>query len=138
MIINIAWRNIWRSRTRSLIVIGAVMVGVWTFILMAALTFGLSKGYVDNAIRFQTSHLQMHHPQFVEDKEVEYTITDVELSELKAQQEIANVAERVLVQGMIKSSRGARGVTIRGVVPEAEEESDCPRNRTRRKAECRA
>ena len=97
------------------------MIGVWTFILMTAFTFGITKGYVDNAIRYQTSHLQIHHPQYVADKEVQYTISKVDLPELSAMPEIAHVTRRVLVQGMIKSSRGARGITIRGVDPSAEE-----------------
>ncbi len=97
------------------------MIGVWTFILMTALTFGISKGYVDNAIRFHTSHLQLHHPQYVEDKEVEYTISQVDLEQLRSMPEIAQVSQRTLVQGMIKSSRGARGITIKGVDPKQEE-----------------
>ena len=121
MILPIAWRNIWRSRTRSMIVIGAVLIGVWAFIMMTALTFGITRGYVDSAIRFQTSHLQIHHPQFVEDKEIEYTISGLNLKDFENTDGVSFVTQRALVQGMVKSSRGARGVTIKGINPEEEE-----------------
>ena len=90
--------------------------------MMTGLTFGITKGYVDSAIRFQTSHLQIHHPQFVEDKEIEYTVSEFNIEELRSMPEIATATERTMVQGMIKSSRGARGVTIRGIDPSDEEE----------------
>ena len=121
MIFNIAWRNIWRSRTRSLIVIGAVLIGVWTFILMTALTFGITKGYVNNAIRFQTGHVQIHHPDFLEDRDINYNINSVDLKDILENSAVQTATHRTIVSGMVKSSRGARGITIKGIVPNDEE-----------------
>ena len=122
MVLQIAWRNIWRSRTRSLVVIGAVLLGVWSFISLMAFTSSMVKSYVKNAIRFQTSHLQIHNPDFIEDKELEFTISDKAnlISVLNKEDDIDKYTERTLVNGMIRSARGARGVVIRGVQPEKE------------------
>ena len=120
MLLNIAWRNIWRSKIRSLIVIGAVAIGVWAFIAMAALTFGISKGYVDNAIRYQTSHIQIHHANFKEDNDIKYSFQSDISSVIKDHPEIAMITSRSLVNGMVRSAHGARGITIKGVQPEQE------------------
>ncbi len=121
MILKVAWRNIWRSRVRSLVVIGAVLIGVWSFIAMMALSLGMTGGYVDNAIRYQTSHIQIHHPEFNEDKELAFMIEDDLTEDLEAKSEIVSTAYRSIANGMIRSSRSARGVAIKGVIPEQEE-----------------
>ena len=72
MIFKIAWLNIWRSPLRSFVVLGSVMIGVWALISLLSFSFGMIKSYVNNAIRIQTSHIQIHNPEFKEDQEVKY------------------------------------------------------------------
>lgn len=118
----IAWRNVWRSKIRSLVVIISIFLGVWALICMMSFTSAMVNDYVDNAIRYQTAHLQIHHPDFVEDQELKYTLSDGEqiYADLKTDDSYSAVSIRTVVNGMIKSSRGAQGMTIRGIEPEAE------------------
>ena len=120
MLPKIAWRNIWRSRIRSFVVIGAVFLGVWAFICMMAITFSVSLGYVDDAIRFQTSHLQLHHPDFGDDKASEFMLDQDIYNQIKENKNIIGITERTIVTGMVRSSRGARGIIIKGVDPQTE------------------
>lgn len=122
MLPKIAWRNIWRSRIRSFVVIGAVFLGVWAFICMMAITFSVSLGYVDDAIRFQTSHLQLHHPQFGEDKASEFVLEDNIYDQIKNHENVKAISKRTILTGMVRSSRGARGIIIKGVDPSTESE----------------
>jgi len=120
MLPKIAWRNIWRSRIRSFVVIGAVFLGVWAFICMMAITFSVSLGYVDDAIRFQTSHLQVHHPQFGDDKDSKFVLEDGIYNKIKETENVEAITKRTIVMGMVRSSRGARGIMIKGVDPSTE------------------
>ena len=120
MLPKIAWRNIWRSRIRSFVVIGAVFLGVWAFISMMAITFSVSLGYVDDAIRFQTSHLQIHDPQFGEDKDSEFVLADDVYDQVKENKSVIAATQRTILTGMVRSSRGARGIIIKGVDPTTE------------------
>ncbi len=120
MLPKIAWRNVWRSRARSFVVIGAVLLGVWAFITMISFSLSLTKNYVDDAIRFQTSHIQIHHPDFEEDKGLQFLLDEKVFDKAKSQPSVQVAARRTIVNGMIKSSRGARGITIKGVEPEEE------------------
>lgn len=124
MILLIAWRNIWRSRLRSFVVIGAVFMGVWSFIALMAFSTSIVNSYVDNAIRFQTAQLQIHHPQFVEDQELQFILPEKEaiFSALKSDPKVKAFSERTLVNGMVQSPRAARGVLIRGVQPALEDQ----------------
>ena len=122
MIWSIAWRNIWRSRTRSLIVIGAVIVAIWSLIFIMAFMRGITYDYIENAIKYQTSHMQVHNPSYLEDNLIQYTIPDATrlLARCDHTEEIEAVSPRIAVNSMISSPRGARGVQVRGVVTERE------------------
>jgi len=114
MLLQIAWRNIWRSRTRSLVVIGAVLIGVWSILFIVAFSAAIVGGYVKNAIQNETSHLQIHHPDFVGDKEIKYLLDnpDATLAKVEATPIVETATLRTVVNGMLRSSRGARGVNI--------------------------
>ena len=102
--------------------IAAVFLGVWSFISLMASSTSLVNSYVENAIRYQTSHLQIHHPAFAEDQELEYVLPEKEniLSTLNNEAAVLAYSERTLVNGMIQSPRAAQGVLIRGVQAERE------------------
>ena len=122
MLFKIAWRNIWRSRTRSLVVIGAIVVGVWAEIFMMSFSEGMIKSYINNAIEGEISHIQLHHSDFLKDREIEYIIEDASALQ-QALQNTAHVKAatvRSLAGAMISSAKGARGVQIKAVDPEAE------------------
>ena len=118
----IAWRNVWRSRIRSLVVMLSIFLGVWALIFLMSFSTAMVNDYVNNAIRFQTSHVQIHHPDFVEDKELKYLIPDADelVLSVKEQPFVESVSLRTIANGMIRSSRGARGIVIKGVEPQAE------------------
>ncbi|MGK0363597.1 MAG: putative ABC transport system permease protein [Saprospiraceae bacterium] len=122
MLLKIAWRNIWRSPARSFVVIGAVAVGVWSVLAMISLSNGFVTGYIDNAIRYQTSHIQLHNPDFPEDQEAQFSLenVDAKVQSITAREGVDAATPRTLVNGMISTSAGARGGMIRGVEPDSE------------------
>lgn len=122
MIFKIAWRNIWRSRIRSFTVIGSIIVGVWALIFIMAFTKGFIEAYINSAIENEISHIQLHHPKFQDDKEVEYQLSNSNqmIAQLEGNEKVAAVAKRSLNNGMLATSKGSRGVQIRGVLPEQE------------------
>ena len=121
-----AWRNIWRSMTRSLVVMGAIAVGIWAALSLTGFATGMVKSYVNNAVQNIVSHIQVHQPEFLDENEVKYNIPDVAAVEqaIRAEPGVKAVSVRSVVNGMISSSQGARGVSIKGVIPEEEARVD--------------
>lgn len=117
-----AWRNIWRNMTRSLVVISAVVIGIWAAISLSGFATGMIKSYVNNAVQNIISHIQVHHPEFLEEYDVEYYLPDVPAVEqaIRSEQGVKAVSVRSLSSAMISSAKGARGVRIKGIVPEDE------------------
>lgn len=122
MIPLIAWRNIWRHKVRSLVVILSISVGLWAGVFMVAFSWGMYKQYMNETIETQVSHLQLHHPDFVEDKEIQYMLSDyIPMVEyIKKMEDVKVVAARTISTGMVSSPTTASGVTINGIFPEDE------------------
>lgn len=122
MLFKISWRNIWRSRTRSMVVMGAIILGVWAVVFMISFSVGLVKSYINNAIEHEISHVQLHHPDFIEDKEIQFFIKNSEekLNRLQAVEGVQAATVRSIVNGMVSSSKGARGIQIKGINPVSE------------------
>ena len=123
MLIKIAWRNIWRSRTRSFVVIGSVVMGIWALLFLLGFFRGQMDNYISNIIENQTSHIQIHDSIFKSDFEVRLFMPDAMdiQKELEANPEIKAVTNRILVNGMLSSSATAQGVMLKGIDPAKEQ-----------------
>lgn len=122
MLLQIAWRNIWRNKTRSFVVICSIIIGLWAGVFMLAFSWGLYKNNIDDTVFKQLSHIQIHHPSFKVENESKYTIsnTDEIIHKLQSNENVASVSSRVITTGMITSPTTASGVKIYGINPELE------------------
>lgn len=74
MLIKIAWRNIWRSKLRSAVVIFAIASGLVGGLFSSAWMSGMAKQRVKNTFELETAHIQFHHPKFSDNFDVKKTI----------------------------------------------------------------
>lgn len=123
MLVKVAWRNIWRNKKRSLIIIGAVTVGLWAGIFLMAFYNGMIEQRINSAITREVSHLQLHHPQFTTDYDINYFLPDAMhvLQQIQKDPAVKAAAGRVILKGMIASANGSSGITINGISPPEEQ-----------------
>ncbi|RKS90306.1 ABC-type lipoprotein release transport system permease subunit [Flavobacterium limicola] len=123
MLTKIASRNIWRSRKRSLIIIAAVSIGLWAGIFMMAFYNGMIEQRINSAITDELSHIQVHHPEFRKEYDIKYRLSEGRkvVETIRKDSKIKAVAGRVILKGMIASASGSSGITINGIMPEAEQ-----------------
>ena len=122
MLFQIAWRNIWRNKSRSLVVISSIIIGVWAGIFILAFSWGMYKNNIDETVFKQLSHIQIHHPTFIEENDSKFTISNIDtiVGQLQADNRIAAISSRVISTGMISSPTTASGVKIYGIDPLSE------------------
>ena len=121
MLLNIAWRNLWRSPYRSLLIIFSVVLGLWSGVMINAIYFGMGKGRMEVAIRKEVSHIQIHHPEFtLEDGQKYFLDIKNAEKELSGDDRIEAFSLRSIGNAMIANASSTRGVVLRGVDPEAE------------------
>lgn len=122
LIVAISWKNIWRSRRRSFVVIGSIAVGVWALTFLFGYLNSFNEAYVRNAILYDYSHIQIHHPEYRIDPNLDYYIensSEVGRS-LSAMNEVEAFSGRTIVNGMIATGKSTKGVQVFGIAPEAE------------------
>jgi putative ABC transport system permease protein len=117
MILKIAWKNVWRSRGRSMVVMGAIVVGIWALLFGTGFMNGFMVSYMADIINHDVSNIQVHHPEFKTDYDIKFYIPDGEkkAQELRTWQGVRGATTRTIVNGMIASSRKASGTQIRGI-----------------------
>ena len=72
---SLAWRNLWRNRRRTGIMLGAISVGVWAMIFMTALMRGMVDQMVEDGIDALPGHVQVHQPAYRDDPNIEPAFT---------------------------------------------------------------
>ena len=122
MIPKLAWRNIWRNKTRSLVIIIAITLGIIASLFLDAFAFGMVNSFIENSIEKVTSHIQIHNAGYLDDEDVKKDIKNIGdvVKQIKEMEEVKGVASRTLINAMISSSRHSQSVMIRGIDLQAE------------------
>ena len=121
-LIKISWRNVWRSKLRSLVVILSVVFGILGGIIMIAMSYGLNEERMNNAVETYLSHIQIHNNLFREDYNIKHTINNLDNIEnvLNQDERVVSYTKRIILNGMLSNSNGSYGIQIKGVNPETE------------------
>lgn len=122
MLSILSWRNIWRSKVRSLVIITAIALGLWGGVFMMGLSFGMSEQRKEDLIKTQLSHIQIHQPAYLNNREVKHLIPGGQriAEQIRQDTMVKAATARVMLGGMISSAAGGHGVMIIGVDPETE------------------
>ncbi len=122
MIASLAWRNIWRNKTRSLVVITAIALGIVSALVLDSFYLGMVKTFIKDSINKTTAHIQIHTPAFLEDEDVRYVLTrsDLILADLDSMAGVQASTSRVIVNAMMSTSRTSLSLKVKGVDPQRE------------------
>lgn len=123
MNLSLAWRNIWRNPRRTVVILIAVVIGVWCMVFMAALMRGIAEGMIRNGVATLTGHIQIHKKGFRSDPGIENSMDALQPIVGAIQTHApANTrwARRVRVSAVVANARHNAGVTLVGIDPAAE------------------
>src|SRR5512147_120306 len=122
---KLAYRNLGRNRTRSLLSSLAVAVGMSLMLLMASVLEGEMNGALQNTIRLQSGHIQIR-PESYQEGQVslkwEDLIADpnqiIETIKSKLPQ-VTVATPRLIASGILSVSDESKGVQIIGIEPDS-------------------
>ncbi|TSA35963.1 MAG: ABC transporter permease [Porphyromonadaceae bacterium] len=124
MIPSLSWKNIWRNKVRSLVVIAAMTFGIFGGLFTSAIYKGMSDRRVKEALTKEVAHIQIHDPKFIENPEIGLTLPDpggiVRFAE--GLPGVKAATDRLKIVTMINSSAASSGVTVYGIDPDKEKE----------------
>jgi len=122
MIWSIAWKNIWRNRKRSLVVITAVTLGIIAGVFLIGFIEGWTKQRLHDAIYNEVSHIQIHNSEFIKNEELNLTIGNYDeiIRNLDTMTELSNWTARTKIIAMANTPWANTGMIVYGIDPEKE------------------
>ena len=122
-IATLAWKNIWRNKVRSGVILSAIAIGLFAGTFTIAFMNGWILETVNDDINRQYSHIQIHDPDFLSNYDINAFFNRDEVEQnIGKETTPMQVAYRLYVTGMLASPYNAVGVNAKGVWEEEEKQ----------------
>ena len=125
LFLRLAWRNLWRHRRRTLIVVLAIGMTIGLMMLYDGVMSGFEDAIYGNAIKVLGGNIQIHAAGYgAKADQVPLLPLDDDLAAVKAASALPQVelaARRINTGGLITSRKGAFAVGIVAVEPDKEQ-----------------
>lgn len=123
MLINMAWRNLWRSKRRTIITVISIAFGLLLSITFTSLSDGSYIGYIDSAARSGAGHVTLEPEAFRDNPSADKTLSNTKqlLEQLRSHQGVTGAVERVVGQAMVATAADNVGVSYYAIKPEDEQ-----------------
>ena len=124
MILSVAWRNVWRNKTRSIIMITSIALGLVVGVFYMAFMQGMVDARIESATKSELAHIQIHAPHFLDNNETTLVINDAKqlTSEIQKTSGVKAVSYRLVAEPFVMAAHGTGGGRLVGVVPEMEKQ----------------
>jgi len=122
MYFRLAWRNMWRSRRRTLITISSIFFAVIFAILMRVAVVGLFDKLIADTVSLTSGYIQVHHSGYWENRSVDSTFEQNPklVNILDHEKDVTAWAPRLESFGLASSGDRTKGIMVVGVDPEKE------------------
>ena len=123
ILLRLAWKNIWRNKVRSGVILGAIAIGLFSGTFVIAFLTGWIIRSINDDIDTQYSHVQIHDTAFLANYDINaYFIRDEIEDKMEqfcgrdaALHVSTKIAYRLNLTGMLASPHNAVGVTAKAI-----------------------
>ena len=121
-IIKIAWRNLWRNKLRTLVIIISIILGLWGSMFFMSLMNGMNDNRISSAIDYYLAHIQIHRQSYQDDPKIDKTIAQPGkvIQIIRQTPSVKGYAPHTILQAMLTTTKGNHGIQLTGVVAELE------------------
>ena len=121
--LKIAWRNIWRNPRRSWVLMSAVGVGVFSFVLGISFMSGFAHEIISSTIDLQGGDIQIARTGYNANPTIRSTLNEPQaIEQLLSHRDELRYAPGVMLPAMASSTEQAVGILIRGIDPDREDD----------------
>ncbi len=119
-LVRMAWRNLWRHKQRTILMIATVGVGSLVILVLFGLSDGLVGSMTATQMDWNQGSFQIRTAAYAEDPSPEQALTpqqvEAAIAALAPLRKVG-IAPRMETGGMIRTAYGTDGVTLRGIDP---------------------
>jgi ABC-type lipoprotein release transport system permease subunit len=121
--LKIAWRNIWRNPRRSWVLMSAIGVGVFSFVLGISFMSGFAFEIISSTIDLQGGDIQIARAGYSANPTIRSTLNNSgEIERHLSGRDDLRFAPGISLPAMASSAEQATGIIIRGIVPSLEKD----------------
>ena len=120
---QLAWRNLWRNRKRTMITAASVFFAVFFALVMRSFQLGAYDRLFKNVIESYSGYLQVQHRDYYDDPILDNSFSfDQNLSEkMKSDPNVTDIVPRLESFVLAAAGSSTQGVIVMGVDPEGED-----------------
>ena len=121
---QLAWKNLWRNRRRTLITAASVFFAVFFALVMRSFQLGTYDRIFKNIVESYTGYLQVQHSDYFDEPVIDnsFEFDQPLVDELKSDPNIINVIPRLESFALASVGSRTQGVMVLGIDPEGEGE----------------
>jgi putative ABC transport system permease protein len=118
-ILKLAWKNLWRNSSRTLITVSAVFFAVVLSTLAESLKLGIFENLVKNVVSFYTGYIQVHKAGYQDEQILDNSFEQTASfkTSVYADNNIAMAAPRLEAFALASSEELTKGCMITGIAP---------------------
>ena len=122
VILQLAWRNLFRKRRRTMITMSAIIIGHAVMVFFICFGDGMYGKMLETAVEVAGGNVLVHQKGYWDEKQVSMLIENPVpiINKAAGNSNVRVVAPRVLSMALISSSHGSEGVQIFGIDPDIE------------------
>jgi putative ABC transport system permease protein len=123
-LIKMAWKNMWRNRSRTFITMAAIFFAVILSVLASSLQEGIFNNLVKNVVSFYTGYVQVHKQGYWDEQILDNSFeasADIE-HKILADKNVTAITPRLESFALASSADITKGSLIAGIHPEKEDQ----------------
>jgi len=122
-LIELAWKNIWRNRSRTLITMAAIFFAVVLSVITSSLRDGIFDNLVKNIVSFYTGYVQVHKTGYQEEQILDnsFAASAITESKIRENENVSGITPRLESFALAASENTTRGCMVVGIDPAMED-----------------
>ncbi|UTW63400.1 ABC transporter permease [bacterium SCSIO 12741] len=120
----LAWRNLWRNRRRTLITVSSICFALFFGLMMKSVVKGMYDRIDDQMIRNTTGYVQLQHPAYWDDKNIDNSMAwDEDFKSLvQSTPGVEAMAPKLDYFALVSTGNITKGTAVIGTLPEMEKQ----------------
>jgi len=120
-LINLAWKNIWRNKLRSGVVLAAIVIGLTIAVFVVAFANGMASQIVKDTLNRELAHLEVNRQPFLDFGDMEYAFDQNPLeTKIRKINGVVGVSPQIIISATASSPHNIGGIQLIGIDPEKE------------------
>src|SRR5690349_10990209 len=123
MLIQLAWRNVWRNKRRTIITISSIFFAVLLALFMRSMQKGSYENMIRNSVELYSGYIQIHRAGYWQDKSINnmMEVNDSLTSIVQSTPHVNYYITRLETFVLAASRDVSKGVVVIGTSPEEED-----------------